>query len=78
MIDKNEQTIPILLREKGFGVTSWAVEGKDGHRMVLQVLAKRTNEKKLVDTIEKMVPKAFVISYEPRYFRGGFWAKKLP
>ncbi|MFJ8259088.1 DUF2179 domain-containing protein [Peribacillus asahii] len=78
VIDKQEENIPIVLREKGFGVTSWLADGRDGNRIVMQVLAKRTNEKKLLNIIEEMAPKAFVISYEPRYFRGGFWTKRLP
>lgn len=78
VIDNIEDNIPILLREKGFGVTSWEAKGKDGNRLVMQVLAKRTNEKMLLNTLEKLVPKAFIISYEPRYFRGGFWERKLP
>ncbi len=78
VIDKEDENIPSLLRQKGFGVTSWLAEGREGNRIVMQVLAKRTNEKELLNTIKEMVPKAFVISYEPRYFRGGFWVKRLP
>lgn len=77
-IDQKTMKVPDLLREKGFGVTSWPAEGRDGHRIVMQVLAKRSNEKKLMQTIETIAPSAFVISYEPRYFRGGFWTKRLP
>lgn len=78
VIEGTEENVPVLLREKGFGVTSWEAEGRDGSRIVMLVLAKRSNEKKLLKAIEEIVPKAFVISYEPRYFRGGFWTKKLP
>jgi uncharacterized protein YebE (UPF0316 family) len=78
IINKEEMNVPNVLREKGFGVTSWVGEGRDGNRIVMQVLAKRSNEKKLMDTIEKIAPSAFVISYEPRYFKGGFWTKRLP
>ncbi|WP_147532827.1 DUF2179 domain-containing protein [Bacillus marasmi] len=77
VIDKNDVEVPFILREKGFGVTSWEAEGRDGNRLVMQVLAKRSNEKRLLKIIENRVPKAFVVSYEPRYFRGGFWTKKL-
>jgi uncharacterized protein YebE (UPF0316 family) len=77
VIDKADIVTPVILREKGFGVTSWEAEGRDGSRMVMQVLAKRTNEKKLLKIIEELVPKAFVVSYEPRYFRGGFWTRRL-
>jgi len=77
VVDSKDQALPQKLREKGFGVTSWLGEGKDGHRLVMQVLAKRSNEKKLISTIEEIAPKAFVISYDPRYFKGGFWTKRL-
>jgi uncharacterized protein YebE (UPF0316 family) len=78
IINKEEMNVPTILREKGFGVTSWVADGRDGNRIVMQVLAKRSNEKKLMDTIQKIAPSAFVISYEPRYFKGGFWTKRLP
>ncbi|MEC1715126.1 DUF2179 domain-containing protein [Schinkia azotoformans] len=78
VIDRQDENIPSLLRQKGFGVTSWMAEGREGNRIVMQVLAKRSNEKELLNTIDEMAPKAFVVSYEPRYFRGGFWVKRLP
>ncbi|WP_043930234.1 DUF2179 domain-containing protein [Bacillus sp. EB01] len=78
IINKEEMNVPTILRDKGFGVTSWVADGRDGNRIVMQVLAKRSNEKKLMDTIHKIAPSAFVISYEPRYFKGGFWTKRLP
>ncbi len=77
VVDHEESKLPGILREKGFGVTSWVAEGKDGMRLVMQVLAKRSNEAKLIRKIQDISPKAFVISYEPRFFRGGFWTKRL-
>lgn len=77
VVDQSEPKLPQLLREKGYGVTSWTAEGRDGIRTVMQVLAKRSNERKLIKTIEDHTPKAFVISYEPRFFKGGFWTKRL-
>lgn len=77
VVDSGSTSLPVTLRERGYGVTSWLAEGKDGPRLVMQVLAKRNNEKKLLRTINELAPKAFVISYEPRFFRGGFWTKRL-
>ncbi len=77
VVDSGSTSLAVTLRERGFGVTSWLAEGKDGPRLVMQVLAKRANEKKLLKSINELAPKAFVISYEPRYFRGGFWTKRL-
>ncbi|WP_435163025.1 DUF2179 domain-containing protein [Paenibacillus glycanilyticus] len=70
-------SLPDKLRQYGYGVTSWTGEGRDGQRLVMQVLVKRSNEKRLLERIEADAPKAFVISHEPRHFRGGFWAKLL-
>ncbi|MFC4767099.1 DUF2179 domain-containing protein [Effusibacillus consociatus] len=77
VIDSADTNLVALLRKKGYGVTSWTAEGKDGTRHVMQVLAKRSNERKLYETIEQVAPKAFVISYEPKYFKGGFWVKRI-
>jgi len=70
-------SLPALLRERGFGVTNWLAEGRDGPRLVMEVLTKRSLEKHLLKLIQETAPRAFVISYEPRAFRGGFWTKRL-
>lgn len=77
IVDSVDHDLPVLLREKGYGVTSWNAEGKDGLRLVLHVLAKRSNEKKLLKFITEIAPNAFVISYEPRNLIGGFWTKNI-
>jgi len=77
VVDTDSSRVPVTLRERGFGVTSWLADGKDGQRVVMQVLAKRTQEKKLIRVLEEIAPKAFVISYEPRFLKGGFWTKRL-
>ena len=77
-VDYVEIELPSKLREYGYGVTSWLADGKDGQRLMMQVLAKRTNERKLLNILDKLCPKAFVVSYEPKNFRGGFWTKRMP
>jgi len=77
-VDCVEIELPSKLREGGYGVTSWLADGKDGQRLMMQVLAKRSNERKLIDTLAKLCPKAFVISFEPKNFKGGFWVKRIP
>ncbi|MFC0331403.1 DUF2179 domain-containing protein [Paenibacillus sepulcri] len=69
--------LPNKLRDFGYGVTSWMAEGRDGKRLVMQVLVKRSNEKRLMRSIGMVAPKAFVISHEPRQFKGGFWTKMI-
>lgn len=60
------------LREKGYGVTVFTGEGRNSNRYRLDILTKRKNEKALVDFILKQEPQAFIISYEPKMFRGGY------
>ncbi|WP_422658398.1 DUF2179 domain-containing protein [Paenibacillus sp. EC2-1] len=75
IVDSLEMELPAKLREKGYGVTSWTADGKDGKRLVLQVLVKRSNEKRLMETLKKFSPSAFIISHEPKSFKGGFWVR---
>ena len=75
IVDTVQVDLPSRLRSKGYGVTSWEADGKDGKRLVLQVLVKRSNERRLMDTLRKLSPQAFIISHEPKSFKGGFWVK---
>lgn len=77
IVDSVVNELPDFLRKKGFGVTSWTAEGRNGLRLVLQVLAKRSNEKELIKLVNEIAPNAFVISYEPKHFIGGFWTKNI-
>lgn len=73
--DSLEIELPSHIRAKGYGVTSWVADGKDGKRICMKVLAKRKNEQKLKKYILNISPKAFIISYEPTRFNGGFLVK---
>lgn len=77
VVDSAGCCLPEQLREKGYGVTSWAAEGRDGPRLVLHVLAKRRNEKILIRLLHDIAPNAFIISYEPKNLIGGFWIKNV-
>lgn len=65
------------LRNRGYGVTTSHAYGKEGNRYVLEILTPRSNERKLYKEISVIEPKAFVISYEPKYISGGFWTKRV-
>lgn len=65
------------LREKGYGVTSWEAYGMDGDRLAMQILTPRKYELGLYETIKQIDPKAFIISYEPKHIKGGFWVKSI-
>lgn len=75
--DQANGQIVSALREKGYGVTSWLGSGRDGDRLVMEILAKRKNQKKLYDTILQLDAKAFIITVEPKQFHGGFWTRSI-
>jgi len=67
--------IPNQLRDLGYGVTSWLGDGRDGHRLILEVLAKRKNQNQLYSSILASDPKAFIVTMEPTRLHGGFWTR---
>ncbi|MDQ1911949.1 DUF2179 domain-containing protein [Paenibacillus sp. GD4] len=75
IVDSLESKLPNELRDHGYGVTTWPADGRDGKRLVMQVLVRRRNARKLMHTIEELAPKAFIISHEPKNFKGGFWTR---
>ncbi|WP_065409657.1 DUF2179 domain-containing protein [Pseudobacillus wudalianchiensis] len=68
---KNDELIDTL-KNNGFGFTLFVGEGRDSKRYKLDVLTKRNRESELIATVEKFEPQAFIMSYEPTYFKGGF------
>ncbi|MEL7564043.1 MAG: DUF2179 domain-containing protein [Dehalobacterium sp.] len=66
-----------VLRQSGYGVTTWFAEGRDSNKMVMEVLTKRKHEPRLFKLMETLDKDALMISQEPRNFRGGFWSKKI-
>lgn len=77
IVDSPQSVLPAKLREMGYGVTAWPADGRDGQRLVMQVLVKRSNERKLLNSISQLSPRAFVISHEPKRFLGGFWVRRI-
>ena len=73
---KNNELIHEL-REKGFGVTLLEGEGRAGVRYKLEILTRRDREDEAIRLMEEHEPGAFVISYEPRKFKGGFLLKGM-
>lgn len=76
LMNKNQELIS-KLREEGFGVTVYEGEGRDSKRYRLDILTKRSRENELMDMIELYEPKAFIISYEARRFKGGFLVNNM-
>lgn len=73
----DENNVSENLRGRGYGVTASQARGREGGREVLEILTPRKNERKLYDEIKEVEPRAFVISYEPKYISGGFWTKQV-
>ena len=65
------------LRKEGFGVSYYDVQGKDDVRYKLDILTNRNKEEKLTNLIKQDEPSAFIVSYEPRSFSGGFLLKAM-
>ena len=76
LMNKNIELINEL-RNEGFGVTVYEGEGRDSKRYRLDILTKRSREAELLQIIEKYEPKAFIISYEVRQFKGGFLVNSM-
>lgn len=77
VLDECNMDIADKLRSQGYGVTSWLANGREGKRVVMKVLTKRRNESKFYHYITSEYPNAFIISYEPTHFKGGFLVKAL-
>ncbi|WP_088810841.1 MULTISPECIES: DUF2179 domain-containing protein [Listeria] len=69
--------LPNQIRDLGYGVTSWLANGRDGERMMLEILTPRKNERKLYKEIVAIDEKAFIVSSEPKQIHGGFWVKSV-
>ncbi|RIW38440.1 DUF2179 domain-containing protein [Bacillus salacetis] len=76
LMEINERLIEIL-RNEGFGVTVFEGMGRDSKRYQLEILTKRNREDELLQIVEELEPRAFIISYEPRRFKGGFLVKAM-
>lgn len=73
---KNQELID-MLRTNGFAITTYIGEGRDSNRYKYEILAKRNREKELFSLVESIEPKAFIISYEPKSFKGGFLVDRM-
>jgi uncharacterized protein YebE (UPF0316 family) len=76
-VDELKPNLTSLIREEGYGVTQSFGEGRDGQRVILEILCTRKSERALYKLIKELDERAFIISHEPKYISGGFWSKKL-
>lgn len=74
--NKNQELIDSI-RANGFALTTYIGEGRDSDRYKYEILAKRNREKELFLLVESIEPRAFIISYEPKSFKGGFMLDRM-
>ncbi len=72
-----DRNLPKMLREKGYGVTTWEAQGLEGDRTSMQILTPRKYELALYARIKEIDPSAFIIAYEAKTIHGGFWVKNV-
>jgi uncharacterized protein YebE (UPF0316 family) len=74
---ESEKDLPAILRDRGYGVTDWMANGREGDRLAMQILTPRKYELNLYAAIKELDPKAFIIAFEPKTIHGGFWVKAV-
>lgn len=78
IITKTEfEELAALLRGKGYGVTRWAGDGREGKRWVLNIVLPRKLQQQLYRDVLAEDPNCFIVSYEPKAFHGGFLARRM-
>lgn len=66
------------LRNLKFGVTSFIGEGINKEkRYRLEIISHRSRENELISIIANMDKSAFIVSYEPTQFKGGYMIKQF-
>ena len=77
IMQKNE-SLTARLREVGFSVSTAEVEGmNEARRYRLDCTARRDREKEFINIVSASEPSAFIVSYEPRNFKGGYITKAM-
>src|SRR5690606_11458524 len=77
VMNKNEEMIQ-RLRDEGFSVSTSEVEGmNEARRYKLDCTARRDREQEFIRIVSQYEPNAFIVSYEPRNFKGGYITKAM-
>lgn len=75
LLESNEE-LTNYLRSLNFGVTCFIGEGRNCEkRYRLEIVSHRSREQELIKIIKNTVPNAFIVSYEPTQFKGGYIIK---
>lgn len=74
---KPDDNLVDLLRTLGYGVTVYEGQGMHNEtRYRLDMMVKRSLEKELLKLIQEHAPKAFILTFEPLSYKGGFIRNK--
>lgn len=66
------------LRELKFGVTSYIGEGIDNKkRYKIEIVSHRCREHEVIEIVKSFEENAFIVSYEPTQFKGGYIVKQM-
>ncbi|MDV2683315.1 DUF2179 domain-containing protein [Alkalihalophilus lindianensis] len=76
IMQRNEE-LTNRLREVGFSVSTAEVEGMSSSRFRLDCTARRDREREFIDIVNSYEPSAFIVSFEPRNFKGGYITKAM-
>ena len=76
--NKLHTEIEEMLRENGFGVTSFYGNGKDGNLKILNVICRNTKLIKLNKIVCKEDSKAFLVTHRLEGLKGGFFYDMKP
>ncbi|QKS71615.1 DUF2179 domain-containing protein [Paenalkalicoccus suaedae] len=76
-IPRVNEALVSRLREVGFSVSTSTVQGIEAERYLLYCTARRDREKEFYQIVDAYEEKAFVASFEPRSFKGGYITKAM-
>lgn len=76
--NNNHNEIEVLLRDAGFGVTSFYGNGKDGNLKILNVICSSSKLSKLRKEVCREDSKAFIVTHRLDGISGGFFYNIRP
>ncbi|GAF66744.1 DUF2179 domain-containing protein [Alkalihalobacillus trypoxylicola] len=76
IMNRNDELVH-RLREVGFSVSTSEVQGMNSVRYLLDCTARRDREKEFIKIVSTYEPNAFIVSFEPRNFKGGYITKAM-
>lgn len=77
-LQKPNMELVDIIRNANFGVTTFIGEGRNNEpRYRLEIVSHRSRELEVISLVKEIEPSAFVVSYEPTQFKGGYMHKNV-